>query len=457
MTPLPLQTDSRERQGARNPLIFGAVADDLTGGAELAAMLVARGVRTRFSIGPVGARGERHEAHVIALKTRVAAPTRAVAQTLAAAEALLAESARQIFFKYCATFDSTPVGNIGPCAEALMDRLGVRQTLFCPALCELDRTVYQGHMFGGAQLLGESAKRFDPLTPMTDSNLVRVLQAQSRRKAGLVSYEAVDAGPDAVQAACERLERDDAQLLLVDALCERHLATIAATAVDWPLLTGNSSIAAHLPPLWLQKGLIPEFSTAALPAVQGPGAVLAGSVASQTLGQLDRFARRHSVFTLDLERAFAGDDVIGEAVVFARQAIANGSLFAVTTAVQQKRVNELQARFGREATAAKAETFLSAVAKAIVFELGVRRLIVAGGETSGAVAAALGLVDIEVGPYEGPGLNRAIASSPSPLGLMLKSGKLGGDGIFEKALDDMTRPLSFAPAAAWPPSQPTTN
>jgi uncharacterized protein YgbK (DUF1537 family) len=308
-------------------------------------------------------------------------------------------------------------------------------------------------MFGGAQLLGESPKRFDPLTPMTDSNLVRVLQAQSRRKAGLVSYEAVDGGVDALRAAYERLERQGVELLLVDALCERHLATIAAAAARSPLLTGNSSVAAHLPPLWFQRGAIEPESSIELPGVDGPGAVLAGSVAPQTLAQLSRFAHRNPVFTLDLARAFADEDVIGDAIAFARRSIAAGSPFAISTAAPQADVEALQARFGRDAAAARAEAFLSAIAKRIVFDLGVRRLIVAGGETSGAVASALGLRELSIGPYEGPGLNRALASSPARLALMFKSGKLGDEYIFERALDAMMRSLTTQPATEWPPAR----
>ena len=435
-------------------LTFGAVADDLTGGAELASMLVARGVKTGFSIGPTSVQNGEHDAHVIAVKTRVIPPEQAVAHVLAAAETLLARGARQIFLKYCATFDSTPTGNIGPCAEALMDRFGVRQTLFCPALCETELTVYQGHMFRGGQLLAESPKRFDPLTPMIDSNLVRVLQAQSRRKVGLVNHQTVDAGAQAIQAACEAMDRQDVALLLVDTLYERHLASIAAAFADMPLLTGNSSVAAHLPPVWLRKGLIEKPSPATLPAVNGPGAVLVGTVASQTLVQLARFAERHPALTIDLGRAFTGDDLLGEAVSFARKAINNGSLFAVSTAAPQASVYELQTRFGREAAAAKAEALLSEIAKAIVFELGVRRLIVAGGETSGAIAGALGIVDVSMGPYEGPGIARAFVSTPVPMALMLKSGKLGGEDIFHSVLADMERPLSFSPSAEWPPPAP---
>ncbi|MGX7874652.1 3-oxo-tetronate kinase [Mesorhizobium sp. ORM6] len=437
-------------RSAQQSLIFGAIADDLTGGLELASMLIARGVQTTLSIG-TGAPARLGCAHVFALKSRVAPVAEAVRSALEAVEILLEHGARQIFFKYCATFDSTPVGNIGPCAEAIMDRLGVSQALFVPALCETRRTVYQGHVFGGAQLLAESPKRFDPLTPMTDSNIVRVLQAQSKRAVGLVDYSVVDQGPYAIRAHCER-QHEGASLFIADTLCERHLAALAAAAVDAPFLTGNSSVAAHLPPLWLEQGVIDEASTISLTGVNGPGAVLVGSVASQTTLQLEHFAAENDVCVIDVGRAYAGHDLVAEARWFAAASVSAGRNFAISTALPQERVEALQSAHGRREVAGRAEAILSDIAKSIVFDLGVRRLVVAGGETSGAVVRSLGITDVEVGPYREPGFSRAVAVHPFPIALLLKSGKLGSVDIFASALDDMRRPIAEEPLLTrWPP------
>lgn len=430
-------------------LVFGVIADDLTGGLELASMLIARGVPTTLSIGP-GEPARYGAAHVFALKSRVAPVAEAVKATLEALERLIEQNARQIFFKYCATFDSTPAGNIGPCAEAILDRLGAGQALFVPALCETRRTVYQGHMFGGAQLLSESPKRFDPLTPMTDSNLVRVLQAQSRKPVGLVDYSVVDQGPEAIRSYLRATA--ETSLFICDTLYERHFATLAAAAVDAPLLTGNSSVTAHLPPLWFESGLVPSPASVQLDGVEGPGAVLVGSLADQTAAQLDRFAQSNDVFTIDVEQAHAGRDVISEVKRFAAAATAAGRDFAISTALPQERVEALQAAHGRLEIAAKAEAVLSEVARSIVFDYGVRRLVVAGGETSGSVVRALGISDLHVGPYRAPGFSRSVAVQPFPIALMLKSGKLGSLDIFTSALDDMRGPISEqALLDHWPP------
>ena len=284
---------------------------------------------------------------------------------------------------------------------------------------------------------------------------MRVLQAQSRRQAGLLPYAVIDAGPEAIRSACRTLAGHGISLLIADTLAERHLAALARAAVDAPLLTGNSSVAAHLPPVWIERELVSPRAEVGLPGVEGPGAVLAGSVAEQTLGQLAHFAAEHPVLTLDLARAFAGEDLVSEAAAFAARAIKEGRLFAVSTAAPQAEVERLQATHGRAEAAARAEAILSELAHRLVKGLGVRRLIVAGGETSGALVAALGLKGFVVGPYLGPGLSRGVAMTPEPLSLMLKSGKLGGPDIFKTVLEAMRRPLALAPAlAGWPPARP---
>jgi len=434
------------------PLLFGAIADDLTGGSELAAMMVARGVPTGFSTNVDADIAPHSLAHVIALKTRVCAPAQAVEQVLAAARKLLSAGCRQIFFKYCATFDSTPAGNIGPCAEALADLLEARLVLFCPALCETQRTVFQGHMFGGAQLLAESPKRFDPLTPMTDSNLVRVLAAQSTSAVGLVPHPVVDRGPAAIREQCDMLAADGTRFAITDTIYERDLAGIAQAASDMPLLTGNSSVAAHLPTVWRRAGLLGEEGVAGLPPVDGPAAVLAGSVAARTAEQLAQFGRRNEVLTIDLSSVLAGDDVLASAMGAAGRAIGEGRPIAIATTVPQDEVERLQGKHGRDVVARAAEDFLAGVAQRLVFECGVRRLVIAGGETAGAIVPRLPIRRFVMGPYQGPGTGLIVAEMPFPVAMMLKSGKLGGPDIFLTVLEQMRRPQNAKPCIdQWPP------
>ena len=433
--------------------ILGCIADDLTGGAELASMLIARGIPTGFTIGAGTPLAEDCHAYVIALKSRVIPAAEAVTHVVAAADRLLEQGCRQFFFKYCATFDSTPRGNIGPCAEALLDHLGADFTMFCPTLCEVGRTVYQGHMFAGAQLLSESPKRHDPLTPMTDSNLVRVLAAQSKRAVGLIAFQDVDRGPEAIRERIEALRRAGTPLAIVDAMRERDLEVIGEAAADLRLMTGNSSVAAHLPPAWRRRGWIGMPEMAPLPGVQGRAAVIAGSVAERTAVQLGEFARNHPTMMLDLRRAMEGEDLLAEALIFARSLAPNEPL-GFGTAMAPDEIAKLQARYGVTAVAARAEAILSDIADHLVSELKVRRLIISGGETAGAVLKKLKITRLRIGAYEGPGISRAVTEDANPIALVLKSGKLGPVDMFIPVLDAMRRPAEITPLYdRWPPAQ----
>ena len=438
------------------PLLFGAIADDLTGGSELAAMMVARGMPTGFATSVETPVDPGSLAHVIALKTRVAPVSEAVALVVEAGRKLLAADCEHIFFKYCATFDSTPAGNIGPCAEALADLIGAKLVLFTPALCETRRTVFQGYMFGGAQILAESPKRHDPLTPMTDSNLVRVLAAQSKGAVGLVMHQVVDQGADAIRAHCVKLAAEGVRLAITDTIYERDLAAIAEAVADMPFMTGNASVAAHLPVAWRRAGRLEAAAASYLPGVAGPAAILAGSVAAQTAGQLEHFGRRNEVLYVDLSRVFAGEDIEAECLAAAARAIAAGRAIAIATTAPQSEVERLQNAFGRDAVARRAETFLRDLANSLIFRHGVRRLIVAGGETAGTILPGLPVDRFIVGAYQGLGTGRLVAEMPFPVALMLKSGKLGAIDVFSAVLEGMQRPLVTQPYLdQWPP-QPGT-
>ncbi|MEQ1955952.1 3-oxo-tetronate kinase [Mesorhizobium sp. CN2-181] len=436
----------------KRPLLFGAIADDLTGGSELAAMMVARGVPTGFSTNLDADITPDSLAHVIALKTRVIPADDAVDLVLRAARKFLSVGCEQIFFKYCATFDSTPAGNIGPCAEALADLLGAKLVLFSPALCETQRTIFQGYMFGVSQILSESPKRFDPLTPMTDSNLVRVLAVQSTVPVGLLAHPVVDRGSQAIRDRCAELIDEGSRFAIVDTIYERDLAAIAEAAAHMPLLTGNASVAAHLPPVWRRSGRLDEARTAELPAVDGSAAILAGSVAPRTDDQLAEFGKQGEIFTVDLSRVLAGEDIAGAALAAAKDAIRRDRPIAIATTVPQEEVERLQRQHGREVAARTAEDFLTGMAHRLIFELGVRRLIIAGGETAGAIVPKLPITRFIVGPYQGLGTGRMVAEMPFPVALMLKSGKLGALDVFSSVLDEMTRPVSIKPYVdEWPP------
>lgn len=409
-------------------LLFGALADDLTGGMELAAMLVAQGVRCGFVTHPseLDALPADIEAAVIAGKTRVVPAQDAVRAFADGARALQARGARQLFFKYCATFDSTDAGNIGPCADLLREMTGARFTAFCPSFPEAGRRVFQGHLFADDMLISESPKRFDPLTPMLDPSLVRTLQRQTATKVGLLPQQVVHAGLEAMRAQVAQLQATGVGFAIADAAEPDDLAVLAALTWNWPLMTGNSSIGAYYPAHWRRNGWLTSApADPSLPAVEGPAVVLAGSCAGRSIEQLRAFAEQRPVLWIDMVRALEGADVVGEALAWALPLLAAGPV-AIATSADAAEVERVQARAGKLGAAALAEEVLGRLALRLR-DAGVRRFVISGGETSGAVLRHLAVTRLTVGAYEGPGVARAVTDDPGEgrLALCLKSGKLG--------------------------------
>ncbi len=413
-------------------MLLGCIADDFTGATDLASTLVRQGMRVVQVIGVPDSLPEA-DAVVVALKSRTAPVEDAVAWSLAACDKLLAAGAKQIFWKYCSTFDSTAAGNIGPVADALMKRLDAGFALACPAFPTNGRTIYQGHLFVGGALLNESGMENHPLTPMTDANLVRVLAAQTRHGVGLVPHAVVDRGAGAIRAEMSRLREWGKHYAIIDAITDQHLLDIGEAAALHPLITGGSGVAMGLPENFRRAGLLPaRDDAAALPPQQGFAAVLAGSCSRATLGQIG-LAREHMP-TLELDALETPD-----AGALAAQAIAwmagklGASPVLVAASAPPEKVAALQEKLGREAAGALIEAVLAEVAEAMVAG-GVRRLLVAGGETSGAVVQRLGVRSLRIGAEIDPGVPWTYAEGAGPaLHLALKSGNFGARDFFVKA------------------------
>jgi uncharacterized protein YgbK (DUF1537 family) len=416
-------------------LIFGALADDLTGAVELAAMLQAGGANTLLVVGEgaIPQDSDNSQAIVVALRTRVAPPDEAVAVSDRVAGRLRALGARQLFLKYCATFDSLDTGNIGNVAEAMRRHGPLAPVLFCPSFPDAHRTVFRGHMFVGDQLLENSPKRLDPLTPMTRSNLATVLAPQTTLSVGVLPYERVVQGAAAIRATAEAEHSRGVPFLIADAILESDLRTIADASCEWPLVTGGSSVAAHYPALWHKRGWIDPRPLLPLPATPGPGAVLAGSCADRTREQVALFRQTHPV--LDLDPTEPMELAISKALNWAMLQMTNGP-FCITTSTDPDRVSAAQALFGTIAAGRRAEALLAQLAHELV-ERGVRRLLVAGGETSGAIVNALGIETLRVAPFHELGVGLCWAERPVGLSLCLKSGKLGTPDMFERTLRGM--------------------
>jgi uncharacterized protein YgbK (DUF1537 family) len=421
-------------------ILLGCIADDFTGGTDLAGMLVKAGMRTVQLIGvpagPLPFDLDAVDAVVIALKSRTSPPSEAVADSLAALRWLRQAGCRQFYFKYCSTFDSTPRGNIGPVTEALMEALDTGFTIACPAFPANGRTIYQGYLFVGGELLNESGMRHHPLTPMRDANLVRVLQQQVTGRVGLADAGVVGQGAVAIRARFAGLREQGFRFAVVDALSNGDLESIGAACADLPLVTGGSGIALGLPDNFRRRGLLQQHAAAdALPAAGGARAVIAGSCSQATQRQVALMREQAPAFQVDPLALASGEDVVGAALAWAADHVGQQPLLIYASAAPDA-VKAVQARLGAERAGSLVEEALAAIAQGLV-TLGVRQLIVAGGETSGAVVKALGVSGLRIGPEIDPGVpwTSALQADPdaAPLALALKSGNFGSDDFFVKA------------------------
>ncbi|MHB8667895.1 MAG: 3-oxo-tetronate kinase [Burkholderiales bacterium] len=419
-------------------MLLGCIADDFTGATDLANNLVRSGMRTLQTIGvPAAPLDTEVDAVVVALKSRTIPAAEAVAQSLAALAWLRNAGCRQFYFKYCSTFDSTPQGNIGPVAEALMQALGANIAIACPAFPTNARTIYMGNLFVGEVPLSESGMRHHPLTPMTDANLVRVLQAQSRAWVGLVPWNAVAAGAAAIRARFAQLEAAGVRLAIVDAITDADLHAIATACADHPLITAGSGVAIGLPANFRRAGLLPLRADAAeLPQVAGLAAVISGSCSQATNGQVARWIESgRAAIRIDPLATHQGADAAAAALRQAAPLLGAGPVLFYATAAPDE-VKAVQAKLGVAEAGALVERTLARIAQGLIAR-GVTRLVVAGGETAGAVVQALGITALKIGPQIDPGVPWTATQGEHPILLALKSGNFGSRDFFVKSLQQL--------------------
>jgi uncharacterized protein YgbK (DUF1537 family) len=420
--------------------LLGCIADDFTGATDLANMLVRGGMRTVQNIGvPASSETLEADALVVALKSRTIPAADAVAQSLAALDWLRAQGCRQFFFKYCSTFDSTDAGNIGPVTDALLDALSANGnvnafTIACPAFPENGRTIFRGHLFVGDTLLNASGMENHPLTPMRDANLVSVLQRQTRSKVGLVRYDAVARGVSAVRESFDTLRDEGVRMAIADAVSDADLYVLGEACADLTLITGGSGVALGLPANFRRAGLLEEQGDAAqLPPVDGLSAVLAGSASKATNGQVAEWRATRPAFRIDPLAAARGENVVEQALAFAQPYLDKAEPILIYATATPDEVKAVQRELGVNEAGHLVESTLAAIARGLR-ERGVRKFVVAGGETSGAVVQALDVHTLRIGAQIDPGVPATATTGAEPLALALKSGNFGTTDFFEKAL-----------------------
>ncbi|WP_428032430.1 3-oxo-tetronate kinase [Ancylobacter sp.] len=418
-------------------MFLGVIADDFTGASDIANTLAKGvqpegGLRTVQYLGVPATRAAADvEAGVIALKSRSIPAAEAVAQSLAALDWLLAQGCRQIVFKYCSTFDSTPEGNIGPVAEALARRLDARGVVACPAFPDAGRSVFMGHLFVGERLLSESGMEHHPLNPMTDPDLRRWLARQSEDAVGLLSWPTLRQGAGAARAALEQAGARGERLVIADAIANDDLLVLAQACEGARLLTGGSGIARGLPRNFIRAGLA-KGGKPVVDDVGGPEAILVGSCSRATRGQIERHRATHPVLGIDVDQVMEGRLTAADIASFINAH--HGAAPLVYSSSAPEEVGALQAKYGREAVAQALDALFASAARQL-FAAGTRRIVVGGGETSGAVVSALDVTSFRIGPEIAPGVPVLVAEDGSGLGMALKSGNFGGEDFFARALD----------------------
>ncbi len=419
-------------------LALGCIADDYTGASDLANTLTRQGLRTVQTIGvpPDDLKLPEVDAVVVSLKSRSIDAGEAVARSREAEKWLRSRGAGHVLFKICSTFDSTDAGNIGPVTDALRADCGEAIVLVTPAFPETGRTVYQGNLFVGLVPLNESPLKDHPLNPMHDSNLVRVLARQSKTKIGLVNLATLTRGPDAIRARLAELVGQGMGAAVIDAVFDPDLETIGTVAIDHRLSVGASGIGLGLARALVKSGKVKRAGSnaAAGAAVGGPAACLAGSCSQATLGQIASAEQAMPVLHLDPDRIVAGTDEARRAAAWAVERLGSGPVLIASSASPEE-VAALQSRHGRNAAGHAIEQAMADIAEALV-RAGVRRLVVAGGETSGAVVDRLRIPGFLVGEEIAAGVPvlRAVGAKQGDMMLALKSGNFGGPAFFSDAL-----------------------
>lgn len=415
-------------------IYIGCIADDFTGATDLAGFLVKQRFRTIQLNGVPADEPDlsQVDAVVIALKSRTIPPDAAIAQSLEALNRLKSWGCHQYFFKYCSTFDSTEKGNIGLVMDALLDALGEDFTIACPTLPVNGRSVYLGHLFVNGVLLNESGMQDHPLTPMTDPNLVRFLGLQVRGKVGLVPFEVVEQGPEAIQIACHNLKGEGVRYAIVDAVTNRHLRHIGHAVKNLKLITGGSGLSMYLIDNFKLEDA-QNHSSDQLPEIPGNVAMLSGSCSPMTREQVDRAKEKYPSFYLDPLQLVNDPGFLDNAIQWALQNANQDSVLIYTTSPPEK-VKELQDLIGVEKAGELIENALKNITKSLA-NAGIRKFVIAGGETSGSIVKELNVTTMRIGPEIAPGVPWTVTPGKEPLALALKSGNFGSPDFFADALE----------------------
>lgn len=409
--------------------MLGVIADDFTGASDIASFLVENGLSTVQMNGvPKTSLNSSVGAVVISLKSRSNPVNEAIEQSLSALQWLKENGCTKFYFKYCSTFDSTYRGNIGPVTDALLDVLNENFTVVTPALPVNGRTIFNGYLFVGNVLLSESGMRNHPITPMKDSNLVRLMDAQSKGKTGLVPYSEVIQGAERVKARFAELRSQGYRYAVVDAIDNSQLAILAEAIADLKLVTGGSGLGAYMAARLSsnEKGINPFVPQ------KDKTVVLSGSCSVMTNKQVNAYKAKASHIYLDVEKILSQEDYIDELYNETIKHLNEPLAPIVYATVPPEKLHDIQEKFGGQRTSHAIENAFAKLAIRLKNEAGVVNFITAGGETSSIIVQKLGFTGFHIGKQIAPGVPWLKALDEN-ISLALKSGNFGKEDFFEFA------------------------
>ncbi|EGR0635216.1 membrane protein [Vibrio vulnificus] len=413
-------------------MLLGVIADDFTGATDIAGFLVENGMRTVQLNGiPKQEVDISADAVVISLKSRSCPVDEAINDSVAALKWLQANGCQQFYFKYCSTFDSTAEGNIGPVTDALLAELNEDFTIVCPALPVNGRTVYNGHLFVFQDLLSDSGMRNHPVTPMTDSSLIRMMDAQSQGSSGLVNFQVIEQGSQAVSERFETLKQQGVRYAVVDAFNADHLVTLGQAAKSLKLVTGGSGLAVGIAKNWAELLADQSDAKKAGNPTKAPTVVFSGSCSVMTNQQVAVYKQQAPHFAIDVKACLTDEAYSNHVFDWVMTNIDSEFAPLVYATAEATALKAIQEEFGAQASSHAVEQFFSKLAIKLQ-QHGVKNFIVAGGETSGVVTQSLAVTGFHIGPQIAPGVPW-VKSIDGELSLALKSGNFGDERFFAKA------------------------
>jgi len=415
-------------------IALGCVADDFTGASDVASFLANNGIKTVLFNGiPTEPISEENDcqAVVVALKTRTEETSHAVAESLAACKWLKEQGAGQLFIKYCSTFDSTRTGNIGPIADAVMKMEEAPYTILCPALPVNKRKVRDGRLYVNDIPLDESPMRNHPLTPMWDSRLSELMKEQSPYPVFNLTADWYER-PEEAAKLIESYKAEHKHFYLVpDYYEDGHDKNIIELFGDLPVLTGGSGLMTALADKYKKEYGIKDGERIS-DSAKGGAVLLAGSCSVATLGQIADYQEKGGKsFRIYPKQLLNGEQSAEDILNFIRRN--KGEAVLVYSSAPADELKKMQEEGGREEVAALLEKTMAQLAEAVVKE-GITRVIVAGGETSGAVTKQLGFSSYHIGSSIAPGVPVMIPLENEKIRLVLKSGNFGQTDFFVRAL-----------------------